>query len=136
MVPRLLAAALLPAFLAGVGCATGATGRPPVPPSSQSVQEELGERDVIEAGAEYARQNAIVLADSGDSEAVRIRPNYWRIRFALPQEGSGKFLELDFDELTQRVTGARRLDITPPPITNSALRPSTASPVTGGSDGR
>ncbi|WP_375754633.1 hypothetical protein [Corallococcus exercitus] len=132
MLPRLFAAALLPALLAGVGCATGPTGRPPVPPSSQAVQEELGERNVVDAGAEYARQNGLVLAQSG--EAVRIRPNYWRIRFALPEEGSGKFLELDFDELAQQVTGARRLDISSAqsPIPRTSL-PSEASPATGGS---
>ncbi|MGE6758534.1 hypothetical protein ACQKGO_11010 [Corallococcus interemptor] len=104
-----------------------------MPPNSQSVRAELGERNIIEAGAEYSRQNAILLADSGDSEAIRIRPNYWRIRFALPEEGSGNILALNFDELAQRVTGSRRLDITPVPITNSALRPSDASPATGGS---
>ncbi|RYZ34462.1 MAG: hypothetical protein EOO71_38915 [Myxococcaceae bacterium] len=132
MAPRSVIAALLPALLAGVGCATGPTGRPPVPPASASVQSELGERNVIDAGAEYARQNGILLAQGG--EAVRVRPNYWRIRFALPQEGSGKLLELDFDELAQRVTGSRRLDITPTfEPTSSTYRPSDASPATGGS---
>ncbi|AFE07277.1 putative lipoprotein [Corallococcus coralloides DSM 2259] len=132
MLPRLLAAALLPAFLAGVGCATGPTGRLPVPPSSQPVQEELGERNVVDAGAEYARQTGMVLAESG--EAVRIRPNYWRVRFALPEEGSGKFLELDFDELAQRVTRERVIDINPSllPIPRTSL-PSESSPATGGS---
>ncbi|WP_244238869.1 hypothetical protein [Corallococcus carmarthensis] len=103
-----------------------------MPPSSQPVQEELGERNVVDAGAEYARQNGMVLADYGD--AVRIRPNYWRIRFGLPEEGSGKFLELDFDELAQRVTGSRRLDITSAqsPIPRTSL-PSESSPATGGS---
>ncbi|WP_244221678.1 hypothetical protein [Corallococcus exercitus] len=115
-----------------MGCATGPTGRLPVPPNSQPVQEELGERNVVDAGAEYARQNGMVLAQSG--QAVRIRPNYWRIRFALPEEGSGKFLELDFDELAQQVTGARRLDITSAqsPIPRTSL-PSESSPATGGS---
>ncbi|WP_244237187.1 hypothetical protein [Corallococcus llansteffanensis] len=92
----------------------------------------MGQRDVVQAGEEYARQNAIVLAQGG--EAVRIRPNYWRIRFALPEEGSGTLLELDFDELAQRVTGSRRLDITPEmPPTSSTFQPSEASPATGGS---
>ena len=64
----------------------------------------------------------------------RIRPNYWRIRFALPEEGSGKLLELEFDELAQRVTGVRRLDITPDmPPTSDTLQPSEASPAIGGS---
>ncbi|WP_347402668.1 hypothetical protein [Corallococcus macrosporus] len=103
-----------------------------MPPASASVQSELGERNVIDAGAEYARQNGILLAQGG--EAVRIRPNYWRIRFALPEEGSGKFLELDFDELAQRVTGSRRIDINPTfAPTSSTFQPSDASPATGGS---
>nr|WP_240672560.1 hypothetical protein [Corallococcus coralloides] len=103
-----------------------------MPPSSQAVQAQLGERNVVDAGAEYARQNGLVLAESG--EAVRIRPNYWRIRFALPEEGSGKFLELDFDELAQRVTGSRRIDIGPTfmPTSRTSL-PSESSPATGGS---
>ncbi|MCY1039870.1 hypothetical protein OV208_00960 [Corallococcus sp. bb12-1] len=103
-----------------------------MPPSSASVQAELGERNVVDAGAEYARQNGILLAEGG--EAVRISPNYWRIRFALPDQGSGKLLELDFDELAQRVTGSRRLDITPTfEPTSSTWLPSDASPATGGS---
>ncbi len=138
MVSRFLAAALLPALLTGVGCASvglGPTGRPPVPPNSQSVQEELGERDVVQGGPEYARQSAIVQVDRGDTEEVRFHPNYWRVRFGLPEEGSGSLLALNFDELAQRVTGARRLDITPTPTTDSAFRPSIASPASGGSGG-
>ncbi|WP_233582807.1 hypothetical protein [Corallococcus sp. CA053C] len=122
----------MPALLAGVGCATGPSERVPSPPSSQAVQAELGQRDVVQAGEEYTRQNNLVLAQGG--EAVRIRPNYWRLRFALPEEGSGKLLELDFDELAQRVTGSRRLDITPEmPPTSRLFQPSEASPATGGS---
>jgi hypothetical protein len=103
-----------------------------VPPASASVQAEMGERNVVDAGAEYARQNGLLLAEGG--EAVRLRPNYWRIRFALPEEGSGKFLELEFDELAQRVTGSRRLDINPSYLPdNATFQPSDASPATGGS---
>lgn len=132
MAPRSFVAALLPALLAGAGCATGPSERTPAPPSAQSVQAELGNRDIVQAGEEYARQNSLVLAQSG--EAVQIRPNYWRIRFALPEEGSGKVLELEFDELAQQVTGVRRLDITPDmPPTSNTLQPSEASPATGGS---
>ncbi|WP_233595296.1 MULTISPECIES: hypothetical protein [Corallococcus] len=105
-----------------------------MPPSSASVQAELGERNVVDAGAEYAHQNGVLLAEGGEGEAVRVSPNYWRIRFALPEEGSGKLLELDFDELARRVTGSRRLDITPTfPPTSSTFQPSDASPATGGS---
>ncbi|RKH66740.1 hypothetical protein D7W81_14905 [Corallococcus aberystwythensis] len=132
MLPRLFAAALLPAFLAGVGCATGPTGRLPVLPSSQPVQEELGERNVVDAGQEYARQNSILLSEGGES--LRFSPNNWRLRFGLPEEGSGKFLDLDFDALAQRVTGEQRLDITSAqsPIPRTSL-PSESSPATGGS---
>ncbi|WP_338080454.1 hypothetical protein [Corallococcus exiguus] len=103
-----------------------------MPPSSQAVQDQLGERNVVDAGAEYARQSGMVLAEAG--EAVRIRPNYWRVRFALPEEGSGKVLELDFDELAQRVTGSRLIDINPSllPLPRTSL-PSESSPATGGS---
>lgn len=141
MVRRSLAAALLPALLTGLGCASaglGPTGRQPVPPNSPPVQQELGQRDVVQGGPEYARQSAIVQVDRGDTEEVRFQPNYWRVRFAAPEAGSGSLLALSFDELAQRVTGARRLDITaaPVPTTDSAFRPSIASPATGGSGGR
>ncbi|WP_244227218.1 hypothetical protein [Corallococcus aberystwythensis] len=101
-------------------------------PSSQPVQEELGERNVVDAGQEYARQNSILLSEGGES--LRFSPNNWRLRFGLPEEGSGKFLDLDFDALAQRVTGEQRLDITSAqsPIPRTSL-PSESSPATGGS---
>lgn len=102
---------LLPAaFLAGAACGTTPTGRPPEPPSSYSVQQELGQRDVVQAGQEYARNNAIVLAEAG--EAVEIRPNYWRLRFALAEK-PGRFLELEFDELARQVTRAQEIEVIP-----------------------
>ncbi len=107
IVPRFL---LPGAILATLACATGPTGRPPVPPSSAAVQTELGERDVVQAGEEYARNNALVLAQSG--EAVEIRPNYWRIRFGLANQ-PGRILEVEFDELTRQVTRARELEVIP-----------------------
>jgi len=107
IVPRFL---LPGAILATMACATGPTGRPPVPPSSAAVQTELGERDVVQAGEEYARNNALVLAQSG--EAVEIRPNYWRIRFGLANQ-PGRILEVEFDELTRQVTRARELEVIP-----------------------
>ncbi|TSC29360.1 hypothetical protein [Corallococcus sp. Z5C101001] len=132
MAPRFLVAALLPVLVAGVGCATGPTRRTPVPPSSPDVQAELGERNVVDSGAEYAHQNGLVLAKG--SEGVRFEPNYWRIRFGLPQQGSGKLLDLQFDELAERVTGGRRLEINPPPVpTTGIFQPSDSSPATGGS---
>jgi hypothetical protein len=90
------------------------------------VQGELGQRDVIQAGEEYARENALVLAQAG--EAVQIRPNYWRVRFALPQEGSGKLLELEFDSLARRVTRAQRIDIATGEVTPLSMQPSQSSP--------
>lgn len=98
------------AFLVGAACGTTPTGRPPEPPSSYAVQQELGQRDVVQAGQEYARNNAIVLAEAG--EAVEIRPNYWRLRFALAEK-PGRFLELEFDELARRVTRAQEIDVVP-----------------------
>lgn len=107
---RTLPRFLLPAaLLVGAGCA-GPTGRPPVPPSSADVQAELGERDVIQAGEEYARNNSFVLAQSG--EAVEVRPNIWRIRFGL-KDKPGRGVELEFDSLARRVTRAQEIEILP-----------------------
>jgi hypothetical protein len=97
-------------FLAGAACGTTPTGRPPEPPSSYSVQQELGQRDVVQAGQEYARNNSIVLAEAG--EAVEIRPNLWRLRFALADR-PGRVLEMEFDELARRVTRAQEIDVIP-----------------------
>ncbi len=102
---------LLPAgLLASAACGTTPTGRPPEPPSSYAVQQELGQRDVVQAGQEYARNNSIVLAEAG--EAVEIRPNYWRLRFALADR-PGRVLEMEFDELARRVTRAQEVDVIP-----------------------
>ncbi len=105
--PRLLLPA---ALLAGAACGTTPTGRRPEPPSSYSIQQELGQRDVVQAGQEYARNNAIVLAEAG--EAVEIRPNYWRLRFALAEK-PGRFLELEFDERARQVTRAQEIEVVP-----------------------
>jgi hypothetical protein len=82
-----------------------------VPPSTYSVQQELGYRDVIQAGAEFARQQGYAVGDV--TEAVRTRPNYWRVRFALPERGSGRFLEIEFDETTRTATGAQEVEVVP-----------------------
>jgi hypothetical protein len=109
--PRFRIRFLVPAaFLVGAACGTTPTGRPPEPPSSYAIQQELGQRDVVQAGQEYARNNAIVLAEAG--EAVEIRPNYWRLRFALADQ-PGRFLEMEFDELARRVTRAQEIDVIP-----------------------
>ncbi|NVI96836.1 MULTISPECIES: hypothetical protein [unclassified Myxococcus] len=125
IVPRFL---LPGAILASMACATGPTGRPPVPPSSAAVQTELGARDVVQAGEEYARNNAVVLAEA--SEAVEIRPNYWRIRFGLADQ-PGRFLEVEFDELTRQVTNARELDVIPENPGDAALGGSGPVPAAG-----
>lgn len=110
--PRLVLRVFLPgAILAGIACATPPSGKQPVPPSSYDVQLELGQRDVIQAGQEYARNNAIMIAEAG-SEAVELRPNYWRIRFGLAEK-PGRGLELEFDQLARRVTRAREIEILP-----------------------
>ncbi|MBJ6759956.1 hypothetical protein JGU66_04220 [Myxococcaceae bacterium JPH2] len=108
MAPRTLAFLLAASSLLGSAC-IGPTGRPPEPPNSARVQEELGERDVIQAGQAYAQQNSLVLSQPG--EAVQIRPNYWRVRFGLPEKGSGKVLELEFDSLARHVTRVQEIDV-------------------------
>ncbi|GHG94179.1 hypothetical protein [Comamonas sp. JC664] len=121
IVPRFL---LSGAILASMACATGPTGRPPAPPSSAAVQTELGARDVVQAGEEYARNNSLVLAEAG--EAVEIRPNFWRIRFGLADQ-PGRILEVEFDELARRVINARELDIIPENMGDAAVGGSGAS---------
>ncbi|NVJ21521.1 MULTISPECIES: hypothetical protein [Myxococcus] len=123
---RTLRRLLLPsALLVGAGC-VGPTGRPPVPPSSADVQAELGERDVIQAGEEYARNNSFVLAQAG--EAVEVRPNLWRIRFGL-KDKPGRGVELEFDSLARRVTRAQEIEIVP-----GSTTPPEKVPGRGGED--
>ncbi len=74
----------------------------PEPPNT--VQQELGYNDVIRIGQEYAMSSGYQVADV--SEAVRVRPNYWRVRFGLAPRGSGRLLELEFDEAQRRVVGS------------------------------
>ncbi|MCP3059641.1 hypothetical protein LXT21_12715 [Myxococcus sp. K38C18041901] len=127
--PRLL---LTAAFLAGAGC-VGPTGRPPQPPSSASVQAELGERDVIQAGEEYARNNSFVLTQAG--EAVEIRPNLWRIRFGL-KDKPGRGVELEFDEIARRVTRAQEIEILPGSTLTPENVPGRGEDVPSGGQGR
>ncbi|WNZ61235.1 hypothetical protein QEG98_35920 [Myxococcus sp. MxC21-1] len=82
------------------------------------MQTELGARDVVQAGEEYARNNALVLAETG--EAVEIRPNFWRIRFGLADQ-PGRVLEIEFDELARRVINARELEVIPENPGDAAL---------------
>ena len=91
---------LLVAVLA-TACATTPTERPPQPHAPSTVQAELGHRDVIQAGEEYARRQGYALAER--REAVEVRPNYWRLRFGLAEKNSGKVLHLEFDGASQAV---------------------------------
>jgi hypothetical protein len=102
---------------AGFACGTTPTGRPPEPPSAYSIQQELGQRDVIQAGQEYARHNSLLVAEA--SEAIEIRPNYWRLRFGLPDQ-PGRLLELEFDELARRVTRAQEIEVVPRDLPSDA----------------
>ncbi|MCP3105202.1 hypothetical protein LZ198_40670 [Myxococcus sp. K15C18031901] len=124
---------LLPVgLLVGAGC-MGPTGRLPVPPSPADVQAELGERDVIEAGQEYAFNNSMVLAQSG--EAVEVRPNFWRIRFGLagkPNRG----VELEFDSLARKVTRAQEIEIIPGTTSPVTKVPGHSEDVPSGGQGR
>jgi hypothetical protein len=74
----------------------------PEPPNS--VQQELGYRDVLRIGQEYALSAGYDVW--GEAEAQEVRPNYWRVRFGLAPRGSGRLLELEFDEAQRRVVGS------------------------------
>lgn len=77
----------------------------PEPPNS--VQQELGYNDIIRIGQEYATSSGYEVTDV--AEAVQLRPNYWRIRFGLAPRGSGKLLDLDFDQVQRRVVGSTEI---------------------------
>ena len=96
-------------LLAGA-CATAPTERPPQPPSAPAVQAELGYREVLQVGEEYARLQGYALA--GMREAVELRPNYWRLRFGLAEKDSGKLLSLEFDGASRSVM---RQEVIPEP---------------------
>lgn len=77
-----------------------------------AVQQELGYRNVIQAGAEYARQQGFQIDEPGGI-ATEVRPNLWRVRFALAKPGSGRFLELEFDEVARQVVRAQEIEVVP-----------------------
>ncbi|MCE9673199.1 hypothetical protein LY474_35870 [Myxococcus stipitatus] len=104
-----------------------------MPPSPADVQAELGERDVIQAGEEYAHNNSMVLAQS--SEAVEIRPNFWRIRFGLANKPN-RGVELEFDSLARKVTRAQEIEIIPGTTTPATRVPGTSEDVPSGGQGR
>jgi hypothetical protein len=113
MSPRLVLvpSVLLPAMLLGAACGTSPTGRPPQPPASYTLQQELNRPDILLAGAEYARQQGYQVGEA--QEAVELRPNYWRVRFALAERGSGRLLELEFDEATRSVVRSQEVEVVP-----------------------
>jgi hypothetical protein len=98
-----LAALVLSSTVLGLGCAGETPARRMQPPPSYSVQNELGYTDVIQYGQQYAAAEGYELTEV--AEAQEVRPNYWRIRFGLAPRGSGKLLELEFDEAQRRVVG-------------------------------
>ncbi|WP_224244463.1 hypothetical protein [Hyalangium gracile] len=98
---RLSLTSLMVSCLLAAACATTAAERPPQPPASPTVQSELGYREVLQAGEEYARMQGYALADN--REAVQIRPNYWRLRFGLAEKHSGRLLDLEFDGASRSV---------------------------------
>ncbi|KFE69111.1 hypothetical protein [Hyalangium minutum] len=101
MIRLSLPSLIVTASLLAAACATPATGRPPQPPASPTVQAEMGQREVLQAGEEYARLQGYAVA--GKQEVVELRPNYWRLRFGLAERHSGKLLSLEFDGASRSV---------------------------------
>ena len=96
---------VLTSTLLGFGCVSGTTqARRMTPESPNTVQQELGYRDIVRLGQEYAMSAGYEVADV--AEAVQVRPNYWRVRFGLAPQGSGKLLDLEFDGARPRVVGS------------------------------
>lgn len=98
-----LTVVLLSSTLLGLGCVGDSQSRRMYPEPPNSVQQELGYRDVVRIGQEYAMSAGYEVSDV--AEALEVRPNYWRVRFGLGPKGSGKLLELEFDEAQRRVVG-------------------------------
>ena len=104
MVPHRSALTLvLTSTLLGFGCVSGTTqARRMNPEPPNSVQQELGYRDIVRIGQEYAMSSGYEVAEV--AEAVQVRPNYWRVRYGLAPQGSGRLLEVEFDGVERRVT--------------------------------
>jgi hypothetical protein len=56
---------------------------------------------VVKMGSDVARERGYL--DAELQEALQVRPNFWRIRFALAPRGSGKFLNLEFDGVSRKL---------------------------------
>lgn len=104
-------ALLLAVFsLMGSGCATQAPERRMVPEAAHSVQDELGYNDAVRLSQDYALARGYELSDAAQAE--KVRPNYWRVRFGLAPKGSGRALDLYFDEAQHEVVGSTELNNT------------------------
>ncbi|WNG40216.1 hypothetical protein F0U61_45925 [Archangium violaceum] len=90
--------------LLGIGCAGPTQERRMYPEPPNSVQQELGYRDIVRIGQEYAVSSGYEVTEV--AEAVQVRPNYWRIRFGLAPRGSGRLLDVEFDQAQQQVVGS------------------------------
>jgi hypothetical protein len=118
---------VLSCFFLVSGCAVGGGSAPRmVPEPAHSVQQELGYNDVVRLSQEYATAQGYDVQDV--AQAQRVRPNYWRVRFGLAPQGSGRVLDLDFDEAQQRVVGSTELD----GAATGGSGPVDVSPVTPG----
>jgi hypothetical protein len=108
MVPlRPVLSLLVGAALLGTACGPNTPERRPTPEPSSAVQRELGYRDIVQIGEEYALGQGYELASVVAAEEVR--PNYWRVRFGLAPKGSGKLLQIEFDEERRRVVEATEI---------------------------
>jgi hypothetical protein len=105
---RPVVAVLLGSMLFGLGCAAPTYDRRPGPEPSIAVQRELGYREIVHIGEEYAVAHGY--QPTQVEEAVEVRPNYWRVRFGLAPRGSGKLLQLEFDESRRQVVKSSEMD--------------------------
>lgn len=109
MVPLRPALALaLSSALLGLGCVGPTTEGRMRPEPVNIVQQELGYDDIIRIGEEYAVSSGYEVTEV--AEAVQVRPNYWRVRFGLAPRGSGKLLDLEFDEAKRQVVGTTEVE--------------------------
>jgi hypothetical protein len=104
---RPLASLLLASTLLGVGCATTTPERRAVPEPPATVQREFGLQEAVRFGQDHALAEGYEVAEV--AEAVEVRPNYWRVRFGLAPRGSGRLLEVEFDEARRRVVTATEI---------------------------
>lgn len=93
-----------------MGCVT--PDRPPLPrtPAPSTPQLASSYADAIQRSS----QAAASLGYATDVQVMeQIRPNYWRVRFGMAEQGSGKFLDVYFDGQRREVVETREIDIKP-----------------------